>query len=163
MSQTISYDRNADGTLLIKLMNVTDEGKEVADSRSYDCTELPEEIQTKSLVYGVSKLCAERTSDTPPSDDKLNAIDEVFQSLLDGNWERERKKGTGPTVRIEVEALAALRGCTVKQVQTLLKKYDKEQQESIFAHEDVVAKVEEMKADMGELDDDANLDDLISA
>ena len=155
MSQTMRYDRKDDGRVIVQLYDVVEDGDNtLADSVEYDCNELSESIQLKGLAYGVSKIMAERTSELSPGADKLEGISEVWDALLEGQWERERKKGTGPTVRIEVEALAALRGITVKQTQTLLKKYDKEQQEKIFANEAVQAKVAELEAEAGDAADE---------
>ncbi len=164
MTQTMKYDRKDDGTLVIQLFNVVEDGDNaLVKDVTYNCLELPESIQTKALVYGVSKLCAERTSETSPSEDKLEGIDEVFESLLAGNWERERKKGGGPTVRVEVEALASLRGITVKQCQTVLKKYDKDAQEQIFSSDAVQEKVAEMAEASEGAADDVSFDDLVGA
>lgn len=161
MTQTMKYDRSDSAVVTVKLFNKIEDGDdELVDSVEYDCTSLPEANQLKGLAYGVSKIMAERTSELSPGSDKMDGIQEVWDALLTGEWERERKKGAGPTVRIEVEALASLRGITVKQAQTLLKKYDKEKQEQIFAHESVVAKVAELQESVDSTPDDVNFDDL---
>ncbi len=162
MSQTLRYDRNTDGTLGIKLFNVED-GKEnvLVNTLILDCKKESAENQTKAMVYGFSKIFAERTSDIVPSQDKLDEIQEIYDALVDGPWERERKKGGGPTVRIEVEALAGLRGITVKQAQTLLKKYDKDAQEKIFTNPKVVAAVAKLQAKVEKTSDDISFDDLV--
>lgn len=162
MTQSMKYDRRESGEVAVQLYNVVENGEnELVDETIYDCTQLPESNQLKGLAYGISKLMAERTSEHSPGPDKMEEIQNVWEALLSGEWERERKKGGGPTVRIEVEALAALRGITVKQAQTLLKKYDKEQQENIFANDTVQAKVAELQAQIDDTDEDASFDDLI--
>lgn len=164
MTQTLRYIRNDSGILNINLMNI-EEGKEneLLASRAYDCNTLPETNRVKGMVYGISKLCAERTSEISPGVEKLDAIDEVWEALLTGEWERERKKGGGPTVRIEVEALAALRKISVKQAQTLLKKYDKDAQEKIFANPAVAKQVKKIEDAQAKVSDDVTFDDLIPA
>ena len=154
------YERKDDGRVIAQLFDVVeDDDNTLADSVEYDTNELSEAIRLKAQAYGVSKIMAERTSELAPGPDKMEGIQEVWDALLGGDWERERKKGTGPTVRIEVEALAALRGVTVKQAQTLLKKYDKAQQENIFNNPQVQAKVKELEAEAADADD-ISFDDL---
>lgn len=162
MTQSMKYERTDEGLVHVKLFNVVEDGEnELADEAIYDTADLPEVNQLRARAYGISKIMAERTSELSPSPDKLEGIQEVWDALLTGEWERERKKGGGPTVRIEIEALAAMRGITVKQAQTLLKRYDKEKQEEIFAHEAVQAKVAELQEQMEDTAD-ATFDDLIS-
>ncbi len=162
MTQTMQYERKADGSIVIGLFNKVEDGEnELVKSVVYDCTQLPEAIQLTGLAYGVSKVCAERTSEISPSLDKLEAIQEVWDALAEGNWERERKKGAGPTVRIEVEALANLRKISVKQAQVLIKKYDEAAREKIFANPAVQAEVKKLEAKAAKVDDDMNLDDLL--
>ena len=160
----MKYIRSDLGAVNVQLFNKVEGGEdELVSDTPYDCTKLPEVNQLRAMAYGVSKLMAERTSELSPSSDKVDAIGEVFDALMTGEWERPRKAGSGPTVRIEIEALAAIRKITVKQAQTLIKKYDKDAQEKIFTNPAVVAQVAKLQKATDATDEGTNFDDLLAA
>jgi len=160
----MKYLRNDDASINVQLFNKIEDGDdELVSQTDYNCSTLPEVNQLRGLAYGISKLMAERTSELSPSQDKLDGIQEVWDALATGEWERPRKAGTGPTVRIEIEALAAIRKITVKQAQTLIKKYDKDAQEKIFANPAVQKVVAKLQAAVEKTDEDVSFDDLIPA
>lgn len=150
--------RNTDAmTVTFELVNKLTES--VEDSLTVNWADVDESQQPMTSLYGLSKFCMDRES-AIAMEHKLGAFQELLEdTLFKGDWDRPRKS-SGPTVRIEVEALARLKKMTVKQAQTLLRKYSKEDQESILASEKVTAQVAEMQADQTEASEDA-FDDLI--
>lgn len=143
-------------TVLFELVNKATE--QVEDSLSVEWADVSEASQDDVSLYGLSKFCMDRESATPMLE-KLQAFDKLLDdTLYQGVWDRPRSS-SGPTVRIEIEALAKLKGMTVKQAQTLLRKYDKDDQESILTSEAVQAQLAEM--DLEAASDDA-FDDLIA-
>lgn len=110
-------------------------------------------------LYGMTKLLQDRESGADVLD-KLDKYSALFDETLKiGVLKRERKAGQGPTVKPEIEALASLKGITVGQAQKLLRKYDKEQQETILSSEAVQDELTKLKATVE--DDVDSLDDLI--
>jgi hypothetical protein len=158
-SHGISVTRNTeDMTVTFKLTDKSTE--KVIDSLTIKWADVHDGCRDFTALYGLTKILQDRESGTGMME-KLQAYQDLFDdTLAQGILNRERKGG-GPTVRIEVEALAAIKDMTVKQAQTLLQKYDKEDREKILASKPVTDKVAEMKADTEEVAENA-LDDLLS-
>lgn len=156
-----------DAAAMTVLFQVIDrESEKAVATLTLDAKELPETIRPDVALYGLSKLCMDRTSEVNFSDDKttpeskLAAVQEVFDMLKGGVWERERKAGA-PLISAEVEALAELRKVSVAEIQNSLRKYTKEQREQIFANKAVVAKAAEIKANRTAAED-LDLGDLLT-
>lgn len=135
---------------------------EVIDTGVFAIADVNANLRANVALYGLSKLIQDRSSDVPVGPDKLEAMRGVFQQLVEGVWQRERARGA-PVVRIEVEALAALRGVSVSAIQKALSAYSKEQREDILSHPDVVARANEMRGEREEEVADLDLGDLMSA
>ena len=112
--------------------------------------DIHETLRPMVALYGIKALLSDRTSDisfgtgaTP--EQKMEAWGEVAELLKQGIWERERKAGA-PVVSAEVEALASIKGITVAEAQTALRKYDKATKEKILANPKIVEKAKEIKA-----------------
>lgn len=155
-----------DATAMTVLFQVIDrESEKAVETLTLDAKELPDTIRPDIALYGLSKLCMDRTSEVNFSDDKttpkskLAAVQEIFDMLKGGVWERERKAGA-PLISAEIEALAELRKVSVSEMQNALRKYTKEQREQIFANAAVVSKVAEIKAKRA-VAEDLDLNDLI--
>jgi hypothetical protein len=93
---------------------------------------------------------SDRTSDVAfgtgaSPEEKMAAWGEVAELLKQGVWERERKAGA-PVVSAEVEALAEIKGISVAEAQTALRKYDKATKEKILSNAKIVEKAKEIKA-----------------
>lgn len=131
----------------------------VVESETFPAGDIHENVRSKVGLYGLSKLIQDRSSDTPAGPGKLASMREVFELLKAGTWERERKAGA-PVVSAEVEALASLKGITVAEAQTALRKYTKEQREKILANETIVAKANEIRKGREANVAAVNLDDL---
>ncbi len=112
------------------------ESDETVGTRDYDVTKLPDENKIKVMKYGLGKLVQDRTSDVKAHENKLEAMDEVFELLCSGGWEKERTRGA-PTVSPEIEAVARLMNSDVPTVQLNLKKKDAGYKERLFASEKV--------------------------
>lgn len=125
------------------------------DSKAFDISGVHASILDKVSLYGLSKLLQDRSSDTKAGPDKLAAMDEVYSSLAEGNWERERKAGA-PTVSAEVMALAELKGVPVADIQKSLRNYPKDVREKILSNPKVV----ERAAEIRERSEEVSLDDM---
>lgn len=150
----ISVTRNTENmTVTFDLMNKAEEKSEDQLTIAWD--DIHEDCRDFVSLYDLTKILMDRESGTEMAE-KLAAYQSCFdETLAIGKLNRDRKSG-GPTVRIEVEALAKLKDMTVKQAQTLLQKYDKDQREQILTNPAITAMVEEMKAEepaAGDLDD----------
>ena len=110
-------------------------------------------------LYGLTKILQDRCSSSDVLD-KLDDYKALFEETLAiGKLERERKSGSGPTVKPEIEALASYKDISVAQAQKLLRQYDKDEQATILASKPVQDELAKLKAKQGEADD---LDDLLS-
>jgi len=129
----------------VKVEVVERESENVVATKEYDPAELPDAIRPKVELYGLSKLLQDRSSDTDSGPEKLDAMTEVYEMLKGGQWEKERKTGA-PVVSAEVEALAELKGITVAQAQSALRKYTKEQRDKILSNAAIVEKAKAIRA-----------------
>jgi hypothetical protein len=143
-------------TALFQLVNKTTE--KVEQELTLSWADVHEDCEDFVKLYGLTKLVQDRESGADMLE-KLEAYQACFNdTLLIGVLARTRKSG-GPTVRIEIEALASVKGITVKQAQLLLRKYEKDDQEKILASESVVAQVAVLSAT--EEPAEGDLDDLL--
>jgi len=140
----ISVTRNIDTkSATFKLINKASE--EVVQTLTLQLKDVHEKCEIFVSLYGMTKIVQDRESGTDMLE-KLNAYQECFdQTLKVGVMARERQGG-GPTVRLEVEALAGLKKISVKQAQALLSKYSKEDREKILGSELVKKATEKLVA-----------------
>lgn len=92
--------------------------------------------------YGIAKLGMDRASQFDGLD-KLDKIQQVYDDLCEGVWERESKRGS-VIVAAWIEALAEVKGATIPEIQASLKGYTDEQKDKIKANPAVVAKTQEV-------------------
>lgn len=122
--KTMSYEFDG-STLTISDGDVT--------LRSFDFSELPEELDGKFMELGrKTKLANFAASAKSEGRDRLDMIDEGWAQLTEGVWEKEREGG-GPTVSVEVEALAKIKDVSVASIQKALRAYDAETRKAILA------------------------------
>ena len=126
--------------------------------QEFDVNEVHANHQDLIKVRGLKVPLEERTSDIPGGDieRKMKARHEVFEQLKTENWAKARTGG-GFGVRIEIEALANLKGITIAQARASLAKLDEATQEKILSGSKVQAEVQALQA--GE--EIADLDDLL--
>lgn len=156
----IAVDRNTDSmTATFKL--VDKKAEKVIQQLTLAWDDTHEKVRDFLKLYGLTKFCQDRKSQSDVMN-KLDDYQEVFDMLAQGVLTQDRKS-SGPTIKLEVEALANLRKTSVKHVQTLLKKYSKEEREEIFANDAVQKEVEKLKKKLAaqEASDDS-FDDLLS-
>lgn len=162
----LSVELNAE-LMQVEVAVIDRESEKPVKEAKFLAGEVHENVRNSVALYGLSKLLQDRSSDvsfggkdkSATPEDKIAAMQEVFDLLKLGTWERERKAGA-PVVSAEVEALAALKGITVAEAQTALRKYTKEQRDKILSHESIVAKAKEIKA-ARENASGTSLDDLV--
>lgn len=129
-------------SILIEILKKDDES--VVESGEFVASDVAKNIQSNVVLYGLSKLLQDRTSETEVGPGKIAAIVAVMEQFKAGNWVAERKSGS-PVVSAEVEALAALKGLSVAEAQAALKKYDVEVRKQILSNPSIVAKAEEIR------------------
>jgi HAMP domain-containing protein len=122
-------------------------------SSVFDLSGVDVNIMTQVSLYGLSKLLQDRSSDVSAGPDKLSAMQEVYDQLAAGQWERERKAGA-PTVSAEIEALAQIKGASVADIQKTLRKFTKEQKEKILSNAEVKALADRIRESRSEEDVD---------
>lgn len=135
-------------TVNVTMFERADEGDEKTDigNRTYRPADLEGKgVHTQVLLYGLSKVLQDRTSSESASRARLEEMDKVWERLMEDQWEKERES-TGPVISPEVEALAALQGVTVGDIQKSLRTYTEEQRRAILEHEAVVEKANEIRA-----------------
>lgn len=138
-----------------------DADKVIIDERKFPASDLHDDVQTFTFLYGLSKILQDRCSGISVSDGKMEEMDEVFSMLKAGKKNRERQVGA-PVVSAEVEALAALKGVSIPDIQRALSKYPADVRKNILANEQVKAKADEIRAAREE-GPDTSLDDLVAA
>ena len=158
----MKVELDADNSAVVATVVDRDNKGAEIESRSFDASRVHESLRSSVALYGLSKLLQDRTSDKSVKEhgiEKLDFMEEVLARFEAGEWAAERKIGA-PTVSVEVEALAALKGVSVAVMQKSLRAYTKEQREGILANEAVVAKAAEIKASR-ENAADVDLSDLV--
>ncbi len=160
-SHGISVTRNTDTMqVTFDLMNKATEKAE--QTLTLDAADIHANCKDFVLLYGMTKILQDRESGTEMSL-KLDAYNECFEDTLKIGVVARARTSSGPTVRIEVEALAKLKKITVKQAQGLLQKYSKENREIIFASEPVQKEVAKLQKIVDKSDEAESLDDLLPA
>ena len=122
--------------------------------------DIPSEMAYRVFDYGLAKLGMDRASQVDMGLDKITRINQVWDDLCDGIWEREATR-TGPVVAAWIEALAEIKGATVADIQKSLKAYTDEQKEAIKANPRVAKRAEEIANERKESGGEVDLDDLI--
>ena len=130
------------------------------DVKTFLFNEIADEaIRSRVSIYGLSKILQDRTSDMSDNPARLDAMQEVYDRLSSGQWQKERE-ASGRTVNPLVEALAAIKGVEVSVIQTKLKSLEAETRDKILAHPKVVAMAAEITAKKEGAAEELSLDDL---
>lgn len=109
------------------------EGDKVLDSTRFHWNELPMDIRQRIKLHGLSTLLQQRTSDIKERPlDKLEAMQEVYDRWMSGEWAKEREGGLRQVPAI-FEVLAKLKGVEVGAIQAAWKKLSDEQRDEIKA------------------------------
>lgn len=106
-------------------------------------------------LYGLSKVMQDRTSSTTSGPEKLEAMQEVFDSLAQGQWKKERSGGGGGGggVAPEVEAIAEVKDVSISQASKAWKQQSDEQKEAIRTKlADKIQEVKDRRKQSGEVD-----------
>lgn len=150
-----------DMRIIFDLVNKATE--KVEDTLTINWSDVHPDCRDFASLYGVSKILMDKQSAIDMMS-KLEAFQELFDDTLKvGILNRERQSG-GPTIRVEIEALANIKKITAKQAQKLLAKYDKEVREEILTSVKVKNEVAKMaKKFTEEAADEITFDDLITS
>lgn len=129
-------------------------------ARAPRAVDMPSEMADRVFDYGLAKLGMDRASQADMGLEKIQRINQVWEDLCDGIWEREAAR-TGPVVAAWIEALAEIKSVTVADIQKSLKAYTDEQKEAIKANPRVAKRAEEITAARNEGGNEVDLDDLV--
>lgn len=122
--------------------------------------DMPDEMADRVFDYGLAKLGMDRASQVDMGVDKIARINQVWEDLCDGVWERESVRGA-PVVAAWIEAIAEIKGASVADVQKSLKGMTDEQRDAIKANPKVAKLAEEIAARRKDDDTAVDLGDLI--
>jgi hypothetical protein len=141
-----------------------------------DATVLTSDVQAQATMHGLRQklndaAAISRNPDTGRSatvDDKYNAVREVYDRLLSGQWNKSRDGGTGSGAGgLLFRALCKMYADkTPEQIRTFLEKKDAKQQAALRAVPAIVAIIDELRAAQaksGGTDADAMLSELDDA
>lgn len=128
----------------IKVTVIKKEDDSVLEEAIFPGAEVAEGLRTNVALYGLSKLLQDRTSEVEVGPGKIAAMTALFEQFKKGVWSAERKVGS-PVVSAEVEAIAALKGITVAEAQSALKKYPADVKAKMFENPVVAAKAAEIR------------------
>ena len=155
----VEYDGEA-MTVGVTMFERSDEGSEDIDVKTFNFNDIGDEaIQARVSVYGLSKILQDRTSDMSDNPARLDGMQDVFDRLSAGQWQKERE-ASGRTVNPLVEALADIKGVEVSVIQTKLRSLDADVRDKILAHPKVVEKAAQITAGKEEKAEGLSLDDL---
>lgn len=109
------------------------EGDKVLDSTRFHWHELPTDIRQRIKLHGLSTILQQRTSDIKEKPlEKLEAMQEVYDRWMSGEWAKEREGGLRQVPAI-FEVLSKLKGVEVGAIQAAWKKLSEEQRDEIKA------------------------------
>lgn len=148
-------------TMSIKVTVIKKEDESVLEEAEFVATEVADNLKGDVALYGLSKLLQDRTSEVEVGPGKIAAMQALFDQFKKGVWSAERKVGS-PVVSAEVEALAQIKGITVAEAQSALKKYSADVKAKILANDQIVKLAEEIRASR-KAAEGISLDDLVAA
>lgn len=161
---SMSYDLDEANMQIVATLREKNGNDEIVpiDKTVFEYVEVHSDLLNFVNLYGLSKLCQDRSSDVKAGPEKLAALREVFNQLVAGQKERARVVGS-PVVSVEVEALARIKGITIPDAQRALKNYDKEQKEKILANPKIVELARQIEAERANSEATVELDDMLAA
>lgn len=121
---------------------------------SADTDVLEDDAVKDHLAYLGLITYLQRESSRARNEDKLDAIDEAYASLVSQGmqaFERKSNAPKGPKKADKIAALAMLKGRTPDAVRDAVKKLPQAEQDKLLNHPKVLAKVEELRS--GDADD----------
>lgn len=139
------------GTVIIKHEKRNDKGEFVVVAEStYGFDKLPKAIQVQVSLYGLNKLLQDRTSQFREHgiDTTLAEIENVYNTLLGGEWSAKRKasaKGEASDDAVLIAVVAESMGKAVAVVAAMFSKLDAAKKKAIaekFADQVKAAKAE---------------------
>lgn len=132
---------------------------EVAQTATFYISDLEESpVWNHWKLQALFTTLSARVSQDAP-EDKLERMTEHFQRWVNGEWSAPRKGGLR-TIRVEVEALAQVKGVTVQAAQAAWTKLADEDKARLAAHPKMVEAIAAIQA-AREAADELDLDDMI--
>lgn len=128
--------------------------------QTFKVADLPTEIRNRLAIRGVKVTMEERNSSVPAAaiQASMDARDDVWDLWKSGTWAKQRTGG-GFTVRIEIQALAAIYETTTSAIRESLKGYSEEEIRKIFTSDKVKAKIAELRD--AETEETVDLSDML--
>jgi hypothetical protein len=145
--------------VIVEVVKKDDES--IVETGEFEAGKVHANLRNNIVLYGLSKLLQDRTSETPTGPGKVAAMRELMAQFEAGTWSAERKAGA-PVVSPEVEAIAQLKGCTVAEAQKALRSHPQEVRDKIYANPKVKEIADQIRA-ARENATAVGLDDLAAA
>lgn len=143
-------------------------GDEVIAEKTFEVADIPEaltdgELGEKSLAaYGLSQLLQDRAKAS--GEDKIPAMEEVFELLKSGQWRVRREGSASGKVTIDpyfAAAVAQMKGISVLEATNALKGISTENRKAIRGLEAVSDIIKALKEKAAETAGENLLDDLL--
>lgn len=125
----------AEMAIHIKILKKEDNS--VVEEEVFQASGVADNLRGDVALYGLSKLLQDRTSEVEVGPGKIAAMRALMEQFGKGVWSQDRKPGA-PVVSAEVEALAQIKGCTVAEAQSALRKYPADVKANILANPQIV-------------------------
>ena len=164
MSKSLKYIATG---LVLTIQLVDDQTEEVLRTLSINANDVPDNLkdgddENNVKLYGIRKLCQERSSSEKDPETKFDAMLETLEVLKSGLWKSDEVRTRAPQIDpVFAQAVANVRGKPLGAIVVALQNLSKEQRDAMRKHPEVVAQMEALKADIAAESDSDALGDLL--
>ena len=132
--------------------------KRTGEKLRLDCADLHESVSGRVHAFGASSICQTRTSQVAASN-KMDAMNEYWNLLCSGEWQKPREGGGFRQVSAIVCAIAEALSCSEAKAQERWNATSKEAQEAL--REKFAERVDEILKERRTAEEPESLDELL--
>ena len=164
MSKSLKYIATG---LMLSIQLVDDQTEEVLRTLTINANDVPDNLkdgddENNVKLYGIRKLCQERSSSEKDPETKFESMLETVEVLKNGLWKSDEVRTRAPQIDpVFAQAVANVRGKPLGAIVVALQNLSKEQRDAMRKHPEVVAQMEALKADIAAESDSDALGDLL--
>jgi len=164
MSKSLKYIAAG---LILTIQLVDDQTEEVLRTLSINANDVPDNLrdgedENNVKLYGIRKLCQERSSSEKDPETKFDSMLDTAEVLKSGLWKSDEVRTRAPQIDpVFAQAVANVRGKPLGKIVVALQNLSKEQRDAMRKHPEVVAQMEALKADIAAESDSDALGDLL--
>ena len=183
MSKSLKYIAAG---LILTIQLVDDQTEEVLRTLSINANDVPDNLrdgedENNVKLYGIRKLCQERSSSEKDPETKFDSMLDTAEVLKSGLWKSDEVRTRAPQIDpVFAQAVANVRGKPLGKIVVSLDRFckattilplgkivvalqnlSKEQRDAMRKHPEVVAQMEALKADIAAESDSDALGDLL--